>query len=470
MKLQPILQICLLFFTSLLSAQTAKYPFPQNVTYPYGVISKKISNEFVQTWYDKWKTKYLQQCNGNIRPGVSPLDKSLVEAQGFAMVAVAYMGDKDIFDKLYSFYKTKVNSTACGLMNWKVNCSGFESNGMGAATDGDVDVACALIVADWQWPGSGYDKKAKDLIKILEGMVTECSGISTLYPGCNGGNKWGGCQETDISYYTPAFFRYYAKYSDKPEFWIKLADDTQKIRDNAANKNTGLVPDWQSASGTAGAGSRKGYYSFDAQRAPYKQTMDYLWHGTKAAGEWAKKLSSWAYKTGVSSLKDEYNLDGSARGSNHNMAAIGSFAVSAMANTQEVADKFAEEVLKLRDEYWYSGYLGNLYLLALTGNMWNPDIIKSENATTSSKNKPSGSFSKIPDIVNAKDRIVISGLSDIQSVTVMSISGKVVKKIQTSVIDGKSVITVPDLSKGCYFLQMKKHSHSQPTVKMISVF
>ena len=53
---------------------------------------------------------------------------------------------------------------------------------------------------------------------------------------------------------------------------------------------------------------------------------------------------------------------------------------------------------------------------------------------------------------------------------IVATNGKVVKKIQTSVIDGKSVITVPDLSKGCYFLQMKKHSHSQPSVKMISVF
>ncbi len=143
-----------------------------------------------------------------------------------------------------------------------------------------------------------------------------------MYPGCGGGSPWGGCNETDISYFTPAFFRHFATISGD-ESWKKLADDTQLIRDAAANSKTGLVPDWQSVSGKAGAGARKGYYSFDAIRAPYKQTMDYLWHGTKAASDWAKKLTNWAYGVGVSNLKDEYNLDGGVRGNNHNMAAVG---------------------------------------------------------------------------------------------------------------------------------------------------
>ena len=72
---------------------------------------------------------------------------------------------------------------------------------------------------------------------------------------------------------------------------------------------------------------------------------------------------------------DEYNLDGSRVGSNHNMAVVGSLAVCAMANSQDIADAFAEEVGRLSSGYWYSKYLGNLYLLAVTGNMWNIDLV-----------------------------------------------------------------------------------------------
>ncbi|HOU92722.1 MAG TPA: glycosyl hydrolase family 8, partial [Polyangiaceae bacterium] len=354
--------------------QGERYPFPQNVRYPYGVQSSAISNDFVRNWYDTWRSHFLQECNGNLRPGVDPLTTSLVEAQGFATIAAAYMGDKDAVDRLYAFYLSKTASSSCGLQGWKVDCNGVIDQG--AATDGDIDVASGLIVAHWQWPDDGYDEKARTLLSNLKAIIADCGGLSAVYPGCSGGRPWGGCNETDISYYSPGFFRYFAKISGD-EAWTKLADDTHVIRDAAAHPTTGLVPDWQSVSGTAGAGSRKGYFSFDAIRAPFKSGLDYLWSGNAAAGAWCQKLSSWAYGQGVGSIVDGYNLDGSRAGSNHNLAVVGSMAVCAMANTQDVADAFAQESGRLNDSYWYSKYLGNLYLLALTGNMWNIDLVPS---------------------------------------------------------------------------------------------
>ncbi|HEY5962114.1 MAG TPA: glycosyl hydrolase family 8 [Polyangiaceae bacterium] len=358
--------------SSATSKQGERFPFPQNVKYPYGVQSTKVTNEFVRSWYENWKKTRLVECSGNLMPAADSSSISKVEAQGFAMVAVAYMGDKDVFDKLYNFYKSKTSSAGCGLSGWQTNCGGVQD--AGAATDGDIDVASGLVVAHWQWPSAGYDAKAKSLLTNLRKVILDCSGKWTVYPGCSGGNPWGGCNETDISYYSPAFFRYFAKISSDTA-WAKLADDTQKIRDAAANATTGLVPDWQSVSGTAGSGSRAGNYGFDAIRAPYKQCLDYLWNGTPEALTWCKKISSWAYGIGVDKIKDGYQLNGSASSNNHNLAAVGSLAVASMANTQEIADAFATESAKLRDDYWYSSYLGNLYLLAMSGNMWNPDIL-----------------------------------------------------------------------------------------------
>lgn len=353
--------------------QGEKYPFPQNVTYPHGLQSTKITSDHVKKWYDAWSAKYLQACNSNLRPGADPLSTSLVEAQGFAMIAAAYMGDRAVFDKLYSYYQSKLTSQGCGLMGWKNNCQGFEDQG--AATDGDIDVASGLIVAHWQWPDAGYDGKARTVITNLKRMILDCGGTSTLYPGCSGGNPWGGCSETDISYYSPAFFRYFAEISGDSA-WTKLANDSHVIRDNGANPTTGLVPDWQSTSGTPGAGSRKGYYSFDAIRTPYKHALDFLWNGNEKARAWCEKITTWAHGVGVANIKDEYQLNGSDPGQNHNLASVGSLAVCAAANTQTVLDDFVAESVKLKDDFWYSGYLGNLYLLAMSGNMWNPDLVQ----------------------------------------------------------------------------------------------
>ncbi len=348
------------------------YPFPQEVDYPYGVQSTAVTSEHVRTWYDNWRSRYLVECNGNLMPSTENGSIAKVEAAGFAMVAAAYMGDKEAVDGLWGFYRSKTSSQGCGLMGWQVSCGGVSDSG--AATDGDVDVASGLVVAHWQWPNDGYDEKAREVLGNLKTMVLDCGGTSALYPGCGGGSRWGGCNETDASYYSPAFFRYFAEISGE-ELWAKLADDTHVIRDNGAHQSTGLVPDWQSVSGTAGSGSRAGYYGFDAIRVPYKHCLDYLWTGNSRAEAWCNKVSSWAHSTGVGSLKDGYNLDGSQRSNNHNLAVVGSLSVAAMANTQEVADAFAEESIKLRDDFWYSGYLGNLYLLAMSGNMWNPEIV-----------------------------------------------------------------------------------------------
>ncbi len=466
MKKHLFCMIILFIVSVSVNAQTApKYPFPQNVNYPHGNMTTIISNEFVKNWYDSWKKKYLQRCTNSIRPGVDPLSKSLVEAQGFAMVAVAYMGDKDIFDSLYTYYKSKQTTEGCGLMGWKVNgCDNFEDRG--SATDGDIDVACALIVADWQWPDAGYKEKAKELITTLKKMIANCSGKLAVYPGCGSGRPWGGCDETDISYYTPAFFRYFADVSGD-QSWAKLADDNHIIRDAAANSTTGLVPDWQSVSGRAGAGSRKGYFSFDAIRAPYKQSMDFIWHGNQQAEAWAKKLTTWAYGFGVKKIVDGFNLNGTTAGSNHNMATVGSMAVAAMANTQEVLDAFANEVITLKDDYWYSGYLGNLYLLSLSGNMWTPEIIASQVNTNRSKGKlDPGVQLKISIKVNRG--IAISGLPQNCMITLNSLSGK--KAFSVFTADRSTSVNINSLQGGCYVLSIHDQHGKKLEGRMIPVY
>jgi endo-1,4-beta-D-glucanase Y len=354
-----------------LGPQGEWYPFPQNVTYPHGLKSSAIDSAHVRTWYDSWRAKYLSECNGNLRPETDPASSSFVEAVGFAVIAAAYMGDKAAVDQLFGYYQAKLST--CGLMAWKTSCGGVEDGG--AATDGDIDVASGLIVAHWQWPEDGYDDKVREILSALKPMILDCGGTSALFPGCSAnGTRWGGCEETDISYYSPAFFRYFTEFSGDSA-WTKLADDSHVIRENGADDSTGLVPDWQSVSGTAGAGSRKGYFSFDAIRTPFKHALDYLWHGNESAGAWCEKISSWANGVGVTTLKDEYQLNGSPVGTNHNLAVVGSMAVCAMANTQPVLDAFVAESVKMRDDFWYSAFLGNLYLLAMSGNMWNPDLV-----------------------------------------------------------------------------------------------
>lgn len=347
-------------------SQTAKYPFPQNVKYPYGYMSASVTSAKTQSWYNTWKSKYQKPCNGDIMPTADEETVVKVEGMGWALISAAYMGDKTSFDGMYAFYKKKCTTKAGGMMGWEVTCSGFKDEG--SASDGDLDVGFALVVAYWQWGGSYLDE-AKTVIANCKKLIKNCSGISVLAAGYAGG-AWGGCDETDMSYYTPAFFRVFAEVTND-EAWTKLADDTYVLLERGAHPQTGLVPDWQYADGTPGSSTgRETTYRYDASRVPWRLALDYLWNGNEKAKEWCTKVTTWANGIGPANIKDGYQLNGTPTGSNHNMAFTGAFAVGAMCNSQAIADNFGTEIAKLNDSYWYGEHLGNVYLLALTGNMW----------------------------------------------------------------------------------------------------
>jgi endo-1,4-beta-D-glucanase Y len=348
-------------------------PFPQNVDYPYGYKTSVISATDVQTAYNRWKDLFLKSCNGMYRVCIDE-DSAITisEGMGYGMLLTAYFGEKEIFDRLFAFYKSKRTAHAFNLMAWGVTCESVVDTG--SATDGDLDVAFALIIAHYQW-GEDYLKEAKDIISILkEHYFVSCNGVYTMKPG----GHFGGCGLTDISYYTPAYFRVFAK-ETKDAFWDTVAAHSYTILHNGANDVTGLVPDWQSYDGIPGGNPHSGridYYCYDASRTPWRMALDYLWNGNEDARSWCVKVSNFADSIGAGSIVDGYDLDGMPKGEYNNSSFVGGFAVSAMCNNQSIVDNFALRLLYLdsaeEDNQYFNLSLRCLYMLVLTGNFWTP--------------------------------------------------------------------------------------------------
>jgi endo-1,4-beta-D-glucanase Y len=382
--------------------QTANYPFPQDVTYAQGYKPTTLTTAKAQSWYTSWKNEALDRtsCTKGIMVKTDDATTVKVEAVGWAMIATAYMGDKDDFDGIYRFYNAHRAQQAGGMMSWMVDCNGPKNNSndnRGSASDGDLDVAFALVVASWQW-GGDYLDSARAVITRCKQLVTQCNGLLVLAAGYNGGAWGGACNYTDISYYTPAFFRVFAEVTNDQD-WEKLADDTYTHLERGANATTGLVPDWQmvSGSGTVPDG-RKMIYEYDACRVPWRITLDYLWNGNQNAKTWATKISTWANgKLSSNDLKNGHNLDGSGVGGNAEMAFLGGWAVSAMANTQTIANAFGTALASRNDSYWYHRHTGNMYLLTLTGNMWKEDMLAGDGYRLTVSITGSGKVGRNPD-------------------------------------------------------------------------
>ncbi|GHA74633.1 glycosyl hydrolase family 8 [Pontibacter akesuensis] len=353
--------------------QSNSTPTTGNTSYAHGFLPTTVTRALAMSEYERWKSTQVVTCGDGLRVIAAPATETKVEGVGFGLLLAAYAEDKATFDGILRFYNSKRTPEAKNMMAWSVTCDGILDPG--SATDGDIDVAFALIVASKHW-GDSYLNAAKEIIQLVRtNLIVQCAvggrNIYILAPGYSNG-AWGGCGMTDLMYHTPAFFRVFAAVTGD-NVWSQLADDTYTLLEAGANPTTGLVPDWQTATGTPGPGGRVGYFGYDAARAPWRLTLDYLWNGNAKADAWADKVSGWAETVGPANIVDGYELNGTPRGTNGlNSAFLGGFAVAATSHSQARADKFGAELSKLRDTYWFNINTRVLYLFTLTGNFYNP--------------------------------------------------------------------------------------------------
>jgi len=405
--------------------QTAKYPFGSNKSYPNGFKPATVDTAKVRSWYNSWKNEALKPCNGKgIMVTADDQNQVKVEGVGWALIATAYMGDKENFDGIYQFYNasSKLSARSGGMMSWLVDCNGIYQNSQnneGTAPDGDLDVAFGLVVASWQWGGSYLDS-ARAAIGRVRQIVNFCDTLAVIAGGYNGGVWGGGCNYTDMSYYSPAFFRVFADVTGDT-VWNKLANDTYTHLNRNANAATGLVSDWHSVEDGApflregGDSNKDKFYSYDACRAPWRISLDYLWNGDERAKTWAEKITTWAHGQGVSNLKDGYSLDGtpSQQGS-AGIAFLGAWAVGAMTHSQTITDAFGTAVANSNNNHWYQRHTGNMYLLALTGNMWKEDMLVSSGVKLAVAIEGKGTVKRSPDkyLYSSGDKVTLTARPD----------------------------------------------------------
>ncbi|MFO7446433.1 MAG: glycosyl hydrolase family 8 [Ignavibacteriaceae bacterium] len=448
-------------------------PFPQNVEYPYGYQTSLITPEVMLDAYNTWKNSFLKSCNGMYRVSGDDTAFSISEGMGYGMLLTAYFGEKEYFDGLFEFYKSKRTEHAYGLMGWRVTCDDIIDPG--SATDGDLDVVYALIVAHYQW-GENYLDDAREILSILKEYYFEICGRGyyTMKPG----GRFGGCNLTDISYYSPGYFRVFQDVTGDP-FWGTIANHSYIILEFGANDTTGLVPDWQTFDGIPGGQGRVDYYRYDACRTPWRMSLDYIWNGNSTAQEWCTRITNFAASIGPTRIVDGYNLNGTPRGQFNNSAFVGGFAAGAMCNSQTVVDDFTRRLLALhnsrQDNQYFNLNLRCLYMLTLTGNFWQPDTVVTDVEKTELLPQNFKLYQNFPNPFNPSTEIKyqLSNGSNI-NLSVYNMLGQEIKTLvnyyqhggEYSVSWDATDVNNNPVSSGVYFYQLKteKHIHQKKMI------
>lgn len=312
---------------------------------------QKLSDE-----YTAWKAAHAQNCNNGSWVVKKDAGSVVSEGIGYGMLLSANRGDRMLFDGLWKYYGDHLDPK--GLMNWATGvCDPAGNNNANAATDGDLDVAMALIQANKVWPEGGYLALAGALTdKIIQHETEECSGRAILRPG----DMFGGCSDMgnakiNPSYFAPGYYRVFAHYfPTQAARWNALIDGSYELFPLYQARMGGLVPDWSKVDGSDWYGAG---YSYDACRTPWRVMVDYAWTGDARALTFLKNVNTWVDANGLVNSTQP-----------NNSAFVGALAL-ASAYDQAKLDAAVTTWLASKgdDMPYFQGTLRVLYLLAAAG-------------------------------------------------------------------------------------------------------
>ena len=370
-------------------------------------------NAAVTAFYDQWKARYLKpgctpgrayvttDARGG---GMSAQSITVSEAHGYGMVITALMAGHDpqarqSFDALHRFFREHPSRQSPDLMAWNQlqGCVTDPKDGDNTATDGDLDIAYGLLLADRQWGSGGEIAYAAEAKKVIAAVAahelnprTHLTVLGSWVAPSNDA-KWINATRTS-DFMMDHFRAYGAATGDRR--WARVVDAHYRLIAAVQARfaaPTGLVPDFVVDASTPAAarpappdfleGKKDGLYGANACRVPFRLGIDYLMHGDRRARAVLAPLNAFFRKTTAddpATIDDGYHLDGRrfTPDLRNRMSYVAPLGVSAMidARNQPWLDRLWQVVngRPLEGEGYFANTLKMLALITMSGNWWSP--------------------------------------------------------------------------------------------------
>ncbi|GGN09446.1 hypothetical protein GCM10011609_56490 [Lentzea pudingi] len=372
-------------------------PYAAGTLRPSGTTS--TLDAAVVDYYQRWKSAFVRQnCGNGWYQVISPdADHPYVaEAQGYGMVVVAQMAGADpdarrIFDGLVKWKIDHPSSINRDLLaaEQDVNCRSV--NGGDGATDGDMDVAYGLLLADRQWGSTGtYDYRQLAIRHINAIKASEVNPQTNLL-------KLGDWSSAGDQYYYLSrssdwmvdHFRAFRKATGDGA-WDTIRTAHQNVISSLQQNhapNTGLLPDFVENTNSAArppAGQvlesvNDGKYYWNACRVPWRIGADAVTSGDSQSLAAARKLNTWVKaKTGGNpdGIAMGYQLNGTQISGGSAAAFFAPFAVVAATDpgSQAWLDALWNKMLRTPVDggSYFSASIQLQVMITVTGNHWVP--------------------------------------------------------------------------------------------------
>ncbi|WP_440067269.1 glycosyl hydrolase family 8 [Streptosporangium sp. OZ121] len=374
-----------------------KIPYAAGMLRPTG--AQATLDQKVVDYYQRWKAAFVKQnCGNGWYQIISPdADHPYVaEAQGYGMVITATMAGADpdakkIFDGLVKYVLAHPSSITPGLLAAEQNTSCQSVNGGDSATDGDLDVAYGLLLADRQWGSSGtynYRQLAINHINAIKaGEVNATTKLMKLGDWSSAGDQYYWISRS--SDWMIDHFRAFRKATGDTT-WDTVRTNHQNLiasQQSAYAPNTGLLADFvvntnttpKPAPGQVLEDANDGKFWWNACRDPWRIGNDAVTSGDAKSLAAARKLNTWIKaKTGgnPNNIAVGYSLNGTQISGGSEPAYFAPFAVAAMTDSGSQAwlDALWNKMLStpFTASDYYSTSIQLQVMITVTGNHWVP--------------------------------------------------------------------------------------------------
>lgn len=415
------------------------YPFPQNIDYlgiqPNNHTTVQQNND-VKAFYDYWKGRYLKPATtgGYYVHGADTdgLGKGTSESHGYGMVLTALMAGHDPdakqeFDGLFNFFDSHRSVLNPYLMGWFINATESGTGTYSSATDGDMDIAYALLLADKQWGSTGtidYKNEAIDMINNGLRIGDYSSNSKRLMLG-----DWdSNALTTRSSDWMPGHLRAFEHVTGDQEWLAGINEIYTMVDQINATTTTGLMPDFVTgviagpdlgnANGTGEL--HAGDYFYNAARTPLRIAIDYIHNGNLSAKAASDKLTSWAKlqvgnNYNFNQYFSGYTIQGTAlAGSNYSSTVFVAPVVIA-ASVDSANQAFVNagwNYMRTTQESYFEDSVNLLSMLAITGNWWAPNHIEGQGGGDNGNGIPVAVSKSISLAKNTSETVVLDGIDD----------------------------------------------------------
>ena len=365
---------------------TGVYPdlFADILALNHAVVRARVDTSFHQLFHGKDSTERVYYPVGSDMAYIEDIGNNDVRTEGmsYGMMIAVQMDKKEEFDRLWKWAKTFMQFTDGphkGYFAWHCRTNGTLLDST-AASDGEEWFVMSLFFASARWgDGQGPYRYRAEADRILNTMLhkesePEHGSVTNMF---NAKEKLVAFVPamrantfTDPSYQVPHFYELWARWAIRDNrFWCHVATASRRLLKQAADRKTGLSPDYSKFDGKPISPWRGGHadFRFDAWRVAMNVAVDWEWFQKDA---WevtqSNRLLDFFHSQGIGKYGNQYSLTGKQLGSDHSTGLVAMNAVAGLASTSNKRKEFIEELWNTpvpTGHYRY--YDGMLYLLAL---------------------------------------------------------------------------------------------------------